>query len=200
MITNNVMPLLKLFFRPYVLGGSVTVGPFVEFDGTSSMYTSTLSSVSSVFCMEEVTDITGGLSTITIDSSNVLRLPDGNTQSGNLFIRVGKGNSPATKEDYTLENLIPIEQVGENDCLIPTSASKGLGSKSSIYITSFYNPTNHNITVKEVGLYYKSKNTISDSSAANYYNKCLLLYREVIDPVTIAPGQTKIFTIENSII
>ena len=101
-----------------------------------------------------------------------------------LFLSVGTGATEATEEDYTLE----AENTDVTCEAITHTYTQGY--KRQITAT-FNNPTNQNITLKEVGLFFE---TYYDDSVYIYTNT-IMLARENIN-VTIPAGESKAITME----
>lgn len=104
-------------------------------------------------------------------------------QSANrLFIAVGTGTTEATEEDYTLES--------ENTNITCEAITQTYTTSYKRQITAtFNNPTNQDITLKEVGLFFEIYYN-------NYnYANTIMLARENIN-VTIPAGESKAITME----
>ena len=96
-------------------------------------------------------------------------------------IILGKGTTPPTYSDYKMENY----NIG-----VTYSNSTASWSAPNVIITeSATNNTDANIIVSEIGMFG------TDSDNNQYYNK-VLYTRNVIEPVTIKPGETKTFTVK----
>lgn len=102
--------------------------------------------------------------------------------SQRLFVAVGTGTTEATAEDYTLEN--------ENtDIKCETITQTYTQSYKRQITATFNNPTNQDITLKEIGLFFETY------YSEYIYTKPLMLARENIN-VTIPAGESKAITME----
>ena len=96
-------------------------------------------------------------------------------------IILGKGTTPPTYSDYRMENY---------DTGLTYSNSTASWAAPNVIITeSATNNTDADITVSEIGMFGM------DSNSNQYFNK-VLYTRNVIEPVTIKPGETKTFTVK----
>ena len=99
-----------------------------------------------------------------------------------LFVAVGTGTTEATAEDNTLEN--------ENTDIKCETITQTYTQTYKRQITAtFNNPTNQDITLKEIGLFFETY------YSEYIYTKPLMLARENID-VTIPAGESKAITME----
>lgn len=99
-----------------------------------------------------------------------------------LFVAVGTGTTEATAEDYTLEN--------ENtDIKCETITQTYTQSNKRQITATFNNPTNQDITLKEVGLFFETY------YSEYIFTKPIMLARENIN-VTIPAGESKAITME----
>lgn len=101
-----------------------------------------------------------------------------------LHVEAGTGTTPASSTDYAITN--------PNAGLTAVSRSNTLGSNPNasqdyvgIFTTTYRNDTNADITVNEVGL-------VGNLQGVSVWY--ILAAREIIDPVTIAPGEAYTFT------
>lgn len=99
------------------------------------------------------------------------------------FILAGSGDTPVVYSDRKLSNVIGSGLSLSSCSLIHTF---DVGSSFKYIISrSFTNSSSSNITIKEVGLYYKVGSGVSPT----------LLAREVLPkPITLAPGETTTLT------
>lgn len=95
-------------------------------------------------------------------------------------IILGTGTTPPTYSDYKMENY--------NTGLTYSNAAVSWSAPNMILTESATNNTDANIIVSEVGVF-----GIYDTSAT--YQR-ILFTRNVIEPVTIKPGETKTFTVK----
>ena len=99
-----------------------------------------------------------------------------------LFVAVGTGTTEATAEDYTLEN--------ENtDIKCETITQTYTQSNKRQITATFNNPTDQDITLKEVGLFFETY------YSEYIYTNTLMLARENIN-VSIPAGESKAITME----
>ena len=95
-------------------------------------------------------------------------------------IILGTGTTHPTYSDYKMENY--------NTGLTYSNATTNWSAPNFILTESATNNTDANIIVSEVGVFGMR------ADSASY--KKILLTRNVIDPVTIKPGETKTFTVK----
>ena len=96
-------------------------------------------------------------------------------------IILGTGTTPPTYSDYRMENY--------NTGLTYSNSTASWSAPNVIITESATNNTDADITVSEIGMFGM------DSGSNEYYNK-VLYTRNVIEPVTIKPGETKTFTVK----
>lgn len=96
-------------------------------------------------------------------------------------IILGTGTTPPTYSDYRMENY--------NTGLTYSNATASWSAPNVILTESATNNTDADIIVSEVGVFGM------DANDNQYYQK-LLYTRNVIEPVTIKPGETKTFTVK----
>ena len=120
----------------------------------------------------------------------------GGTSAGTVFssnnynkVTLGSGNTPPTVDDLSLENKI-------NDLTLLTrtmdNSSAAYGDVNGIvtYTAVYKNNTENNITVSELGV------EAGEGYTSSGWGGIVLLVREVITPITIAPGETYTFTVK----
>ena len=95
-------------------------------------------------------------------------------------IILGTGTTPPTYSDYRMENY--------NTGLTYSNSTASWSAPNVIITESATNNTDANIIVSELGVF-----GLEDGRASN---KKILLTRNVIEPVTIKPGETKTFTVK----
>ena len=95
-------------------------------------------------------------------------------------IVLGTGTTPPTYSDYRMENY--------NTGLTYSNSTASWSAPNVIITESATNNTDANIIVSELGVF-----GLEDGRASN---KKILLTRNVIEPVTIKPGETKTFTVK----
>lgn len=106
------------------------------------------------------------------------------TDYTDMGVCVGRGNTPADKTDYQLENLISsgLNQLSRTNAL--NILDNGI---EIVYAFILQNVSEEDITISEIGLMAGSY-----SSASNNAYYALLVDRTVLDvPVTIPAGETK---------
>lgn len=118
------------------------------------------------------------------DAANCHYSSNNGYNSGHVI--VGGGDTPVTKEDYDMADT----SILGNDKLRSTKQTATYNaSNGAVLTTSWRNDSAAPITVKEIGVAYKS-DMIAYSKASN-----VLLARKVLDsPVIIQPGETYVFT------
>lgn len=100
-----------------------------------------------------------------------------------VYIVLGTGTTPATVADIKLENVTEDYEIVTQTKAIPLKFSS-----SMINITRvIQNTGNAPLTISEVGLY---------ASYANAFTGAMMLAREVIEPVTLQPGEKHSFTMD----
>lgn len=94
-----------------------------------------------------------------------------------IGIIVGSGTTPPTFNDYKMENHLKN---------ILTFSNNTVSTKARVQVLtqSVTNPTSETITINEVGVYGYTEES------------CYLLTRSIISPVTLAPNETKTFTVK----
>lgn len=113
-------------------------------------------------------------------------LPSKNVPSSSatgVYLVLGTGTTPATVADIKLENVTEDYEIVTQTKAIPLKFSS-----SMINITRVIRNTgNAPLTISEVGLY---------ASYANAFTGAMMLAREVIEPVTLQPGEKHSFTMD----
>lgn len=105
---------------------------------------------------------------------------------GEQGVRIGSGATPATADDYTLENLILSGISIVNPSGVSVSAEKDGVSATATYAVA--NTGNTAIEINEIGLYGEVFTNNSSTHLA-------LLDRTVLEsPITINPGESKTLT------
>ena len=100
-----------------------------------------------------------------------------------IYLVLGTGTTPATVADIKLENVTEDYEIVTQTKAIPLKFSS-----SMINITRvIQNTGNAPLTISEVGLY---------ASYANAFTGAMMLAREVIEPVTLQPGEKHSFTMD----
>lgn len=104
-----------------------------------------------------------------------------------MSVFVGVNSASPTSEDYTMDmtnqGLTIVNTTGTND------STPGHYNQNyiAIFTRTFRNDTDSDVTVCEVGIIGSGRGPFSNS-------KDFLFARDVIDPVTIAPGEAYTFT------
>ena len=108
-------------------------------------------------------------------------------------IGIGSGTTPPTRNDYKLENDIPVfvdsNYTVQRFVLVPSArVSYGTTENSMDVTTTVAITANEDITVSEIGIYGSAYEITSSNTMVHGY----LLERTVLDePVTIRAGETK---------
>ena len=117
-------------------------------------------------------------------------------------ICLGDGNTPVSYDDYCLSgNIIENKLVKVSNML--TYDAEIAKYKRTLTCT-YTNSTDADITIAEYGIFRPSVNSFEyNSNASNPImptygnnNKCVLVFREVLNPIVIAPGTTATLTFE----
>ena len=105
------------------------------------------------------------------------------TSATGIYLVLGTGTTPATAADIKLENVTEDYEVVTQTKDVPLKFSSSI-----ITITRVIRNTgNAPLTISEVGLY---------ASYANAFTGAMMLAREVIEPVTLQPGEKHSFTMD----
>ena len=100
----------------------------------------------------------------------------------------GSGATPATSDDYKLENLI---EFSSNALTVVSAIVSKFPDDNTLLVFTFTvkNSSNESIVISETGL-------ISNPNLRNLYQKrdIFLWARDTFDPVTLESGQTRAFT------
>lgn len=139
-----------------------------------------------------VKDTSGRISTsslIFIPSTNIYADNYKEDKSGlpnsiGIGVALGSGTTPPTIKDYKMESAITkhINAAGAT-----RSFNANTSNSSLTVIQPIVNTGTNTITISEIGLFGRYSPT-SDST-------CILLSRDVITPVTIAPNESKTFVV-----
>lgn len=107
-----------------------------------------------------------------------------------LIMILGDGTTAPTKLDYKLEHFIGSDKLRCTQKTYERNMDYTADSDTAItHSWTFQNVTNSPITVKEVGLVYKTCESNSYDHHYDEYNFTVLIAREVLSsPVTIAPN------------
>lgn len=97
---------------------------------------------------------------------------------------IGSGSTPPTIDDYKMENAITTNL---NAGGVTRSFNANTSNSSLTVVQPIVNIGTNAITISEIGLFGRS--------SANSQSACLLLSRDVITPVTIAPNESKTFVV-----
>lgn len=127
------------------------------------------------------------------DLSRAGRHPgDGNNwtySSSGLFMVLGSGDTPPTKDDYKLDSWIPTTDLSVESYSGVGPHNEWPPLKMCSLTTVFRNNTEENITVKEVGVCF----AIGKQGSVQKY---ILLVRDVLEnPVIIKPDEITSFTV-----
>lgn len=124
----------------------------------------------------------GWLRSIMPNSLLLKDAPSDNRSSG-VYIVLGTGTTPATAADIKLENVTEDYEVVTQTKDIPLTFSSTIMTITRV----IRNTGNAPLTISEVGLY---------ASYANAFTGAMMLAREVIEPVTLQPGEKHSFTMD----
>jgi hypothetical protein len=108
------------------------------------------------------------------------------------YIFLGSGTTVPTKDDYTLE--VPYTYASDGLHVVSMAKSyKETYTTNRVYTITVKNNSNEDITVSEIGwfLAWCTDGTTGATPSAYFKN---LMAREVFEPVTIKPGETRAFT------
>lgn len=100
-----------------------------------------------------------------------------------IYLVLGTGTTPATAADIKLENVTEDYEVVTQTKDVPLTFSSTIMTITRI----IRNTGNAPLTISEVGLY---------ASYANAFTGAMMLAREVIEPVTLQPGEKHSFTMD----
>lgn len=100
-----------------------------------------------------------------------------------VYIVLGTGTTPATAADIKLENVTEDYEIITQTKDIPQTFSSSIMTITRV----IRNTGNAPLTISEVGLY---------ASYANAFTGGMMLAREVIEPVTLEPGEKHSFTMD----
>ena len=127
---------------------------------------------------------------VSTDTSPLKNINGGNTGSfsmssfkGNQKLVVGSGTTAPTIQDYAIESPVSLDLISNTFSIAPSTSSNYMETIQS----TFKNNGNTDVTVSEVGLYVDGNGEWSGTHTA-------MVAREVIPPVTIAPGKTYTFS------
>lgn len=104
-------------------------------------------------------------------------------QSDGVYIVLGTGTTPATAADIKLENVTEDYEVITQTKDVPLKFSSSMMNITRV----IRNTGNAPLTISEVGLY---------ASYASAFTGAIMLAREVIEPVTLQPGEKHSFTMD----
>ena len=108
------------------------------------------------------------------------------TGSNACYVMIGAGTTTPTKDDY---DMADTSIIGDNKMKSITQTGVYSDATGASITTQWRNESSEAITVKEVGLVYKTNSMAYDKTCN------VLLSRKVLDnPITIQPRETYIFT------
>lgn len=126
-----------------------------------------------------------GISTINnIYADNYNEVYESFTSTMGIGVAIGSGTTPPTIDDYKMENAITTNL---NAGGATRSFNANTSNSSLTVVQPIVNIGTNTITISEIGLFGRQSPT-SDSA-------CILLSRDVITPVTIAPNESKTFVV-----
>lgn len=100
-----------------------------------------------------------------------------------VYLVLGTGTTPATAADIKLENVAEDYEVITQTKDVPLKFSSSIMTITRV----IRNTGNAPLTISEVGLY---------ASYASAFTGAIMLAREVIEPVTLQPGEKHSFTMD----
>lgn len=124
----------------------------------------------------------GWLRSIMPNSLLLKDAPSSDSLTG-IYLVLGKGTTPATAADIKLENVTEDYEVITQTKDVPLKFSSSMMNITRV----IRNTGNTPLTISEVGLYV---------SYANAFTGAMMLAREVIEPVTLQPGEKHSFTMD----
>lgn len=122
--------------------------------------------------------------TTDIYADNYNEVNAGMPSSIGIGVVLGSGTTPPTIDDYKMENAITTNL---NAGGVTRSFNANTSNSSLTVVQPIVNRGTNTITISEIGLFGKNSPMANDS--------CILLSRDVITPVTIAPNETKTFVV-----
>lgn len=126
----------------------------------------------------------GGYSWLRSIMPNSLLLKDApSSPATGVYIVLGTGTTPATAADIKLENVTEDYEIVTQTKDVPLKFSSSIMTITRV----IRNTGNAPLTISEVGLY---------ASYANTFTGAMMLAREVIEPVTLQPGEKHSFTMD----
>ena len=174
MLTRNG----KILFGVTLLGkGPTTKAPasgltFLDTTNTECYFNSTSKSLDNAYLNKSVDSV-----------FDITTSPTSSTSTNGLIVWIGSNDNGtiASESDIDLDNPFTSQQIvcGFNKLLY---ASNG----GVIIQSNFTNIGNDNLSIKEIGLYGKSKDLLSSSTT----NKIIFLGRNIIDEYTLKPYES----------
>ena len=119
-----------------------------------------------------------------IFADNYTEVDAGMPGSVGIGVVLGSGTTPPTVDDYKMENAI-TENLNAGG--VTRSFNANTSNSSLTVVQPIVNIGTNTITISEIGLFVKGYPTSKDS--------CILLSRDVIPPVIIAPNESKTFVV-----
>lgn len=119
-----------------------------------------------------------------IYADNYDEVNEGMPSTIGIGVALGSGTTPPTIDDYKMENAITTNL---NAGGVTRSFNANTSNSSLTVVQPIVNTGTNTITISEIGLFGKK-------SPTSTYG-CILLSRDVITPVTIAPNESKTFVV-----
>ena len=116
-------------------------------------------------------------------SSSLLLKDAPSSGATGIYLVLGTGTTPATAADIKLENVTEDYEVVTQTKDLPLTFSSSIMTITRV----IRNTGNAPLTVSEVGLY---------ANYGNSFTGAMMLAREVIEPVTLQPGEKHSFTMD----
>ena len=118
-----------------------------------------------------------------MSNSSLLKDKPSNNQSYGVYLVLGTGTTPATAADIKLEKVTEDYEIITQTKDIPLAFSSTIMTITRV----IRNTGNTPLIISEVGLY---------ASYLNNFTGAMMLAREVIEPVTLQPGEKHSFTMD----
>ena len=113
-----------------------------------------------------------------------------------LYMILGSGDTPPTKEDYKLDSFISTTDLSVQNYYGTGPILESPPSYMLSITTSYKNNTNENITVKEIGIARSFLLPIETEGTTTNEIRHILLVRDVLqNPVIIKPDEITSFTV-----
>ena len=125
-----------------------------------------------------------------MDTARCREIATGETSGSYPGVYFGTGSTPANKANYTLESPITSGLSISNGTRLYVDEGNGIHSYHVTFAVK--NTTESEINIYEIGLF--SKIELNDSSTSAKHCLALMERTVLTEPITIAPGATKLVT------